>query len=505
MLNNRISRREALVLPLALSLCSLFFNGCGSGNSLSVSGRAMPVEMTIAWPERGTSRYIPAYAASIVLTIFPKNATSNIQTLIVNRPSNAPSTQTVRFTQLFVPGEYVLVGNAFSQEAGGGTLVATASSTVTVVADEIAKASLSLSSTIKSLQISYYNPFRLEEDTVLSAANLVAASGFSNIIFLVEAKNADNASVFLPVDGLRFNTGNASITLNARNFARNGISLSMNGSGSGTLSITEVGANITSNAIPLRVEPLNSPNLCWIATDFSLNSIGSTLAIYDLVSKNFYYQGEVYLPIANTRISTQLYDIAWGKDTAGNPTLLGLDLSGNIGELKYNNLSKPDELINVLNQTTLPGYDLQPGKTLPTNISAYGLEAGSGSSIYVLSSRTIEVFPSLTADKIDTYTFPSNFAAQGDVCIDSAGNLYASSSFGSSVWKIPAGSHTPQPLGTQTSDRFSGMALINGRLMGFSGKLPDYNVLDINTSTGALTVISKGLIGTVLGASRGPI
>jgi hypothetical protein len=498
MLSKQLTRREALGLAVVMGAGGLLMAGCGSGAAIGSGGRAMPVELAISWPARGESRYIPAYASSIVLALFPRESNSSVQTLVVNRPSDGPATQTVRFANLLPPGEYVLLGNAFVKEGGGGALVATATSSVTVVSGEIARASLTLKSTITSLTLSYFD---IETD-LYGQRDLVVAEGFSKTVVTVEAKNADNATVVLPVDCLRFDTGNSAITLDQRPFGSFGIRLSFAGTGVGTLSVTEVNAKITSNVIGLRVEPLNSPNLLWMLLDAPGSTPGG-LVLFDRASVRAFYQGEIFSFNGTKRTGMKLRDLAWGRDSDGNPVMFGLDSSGNLGELRHSNLTTASELTNAYGANKL-GLDLVPAKSLANASSAVGLDIGPDGAIYVLRTRAIDVYPSLSEGLSDTYTLPSDFTAAGDVCIDTVGNLYASSTRGRSVRKIAAGSRTVSGL-TQVSDTFAGLAIAGGRLIAVkstAASLP-CNLFEIDTNSGAVTNIWNGPRWNVPGASGG--
>jgi outer membrane protein assembly factor BamB len=107
--------------------------------------------MTIDWPAR--TRYIPTYAASLVFELSLKNAPAIRYTLVVDRPDDRPSTQSVAFRELLTPGAYVLAGVARRDAAGQGASVASAVTTVTVVANQTFTAELTLVSTIASLGI----------------------------------------------------------------------------------------------------------------------------------------------------------------------------------------------------------------------------------------------------------------------------------------------------------------------------------------------------------------
>ena len=128
-------------------------NAAGSGSSAAPSGRVM---VRIAWPEKTTrsasGRYIPSYASSIFFELYPQKDPTTRYNLIVNRPSDKPSSQDVNFTQILSEGTYVLAASARVGLDGQGATVASAVVTV-AVKPGMNPVDLALSSTIKTIQI----------------------------------------------------------------------------------------------------------------------------------------------------------------------------------------------------------------------------------------------------------------------------------------------------------------------------------------------------------------
>ena len=150
-----------------LGLTLLFLWGCGSGGSGSktpltsaanISRGTGRVQVAISWPARtpATSaggRYIPPYAASLHFEMFQPATPNTRFTLDVNRPNDRPSTQVALFDQFIPEGTYTLAGVARVGTDGQGETVASAVTTVTVVANQLFTANLTLNSTIKSIAI----------------------------------------------------------------------------------------------------------------------------------------------------------------------------------------------------------------------------------------------------------------------------------------------------------------------------------------------------------------
>lgn len=142
---------------LALSLAALLW-GCGSGSNGGSSNatRTVHVPLRISWPAKTTAtasgRYIPSYASSILFDLSPKSSPTTHYTLIVNRPSDKPSSQTVTFAQLLNEGDYVLAAAARVGQDGQGATVASAVKNITVKSG-MSPVDLALTSTIASIQI----------------------------------------------------------------------------------------------------------------------------------------------------------------------------------------------------------------------------------------------------------------------------------------------------------------------------------------------------------------
>ena len=147
----------------AFALVALFslplIQGCGNGNSPGNSAqvtRGALVQLNIAWPQKtgdtGTGRYIPSYASSLFLELYLTSDPTKRFTLIANRPSDKPSTQTVSFTGLINEGAYTLAGAARVLPDGAGATVASAVTSVSVKVG-MSPVDLSLATTIKTISI----------------------------------------------------------------------------------------------------------------------------------------------------------------------------------------------------------------------------------------------------------------------------------------------------------------------------------------------------------------
>ena len=155
-----MSNRLFTAVFALVALFSLFlFVGCGNGNNPGNSAQATRgalVQLNIAWPEKtrnpGTGRYIPSYASSLFLELYLTADPTRRFTLVANRPSDKPSTQTVSFTGLINEGAYTLAGAARVLPDGAGATVASSASSVAVKVG-MSPVELSLVSTIKTISI----------------------------------------------------------------------------------------------------------------------------------------------------------------------------------------------------------------------------------------------------------------------------------------------------------------------------------------------------------------
>lgn len=141
----------ALLACAALGLLT----GCGSGTNGNTT-RTVQVPIRISWPAKtppaSSGRYIPSYASSILFELYLKSAPTTRYDLIVNRPSDKPSNQTVNFAQVLNEGDYVLAAAARVGADGQGATVASATVPV-AVKQGMKPVDLALSSTIKTIQI----------------------------------------------------------------------------------------------------------------------------------------------------------------------------------------------------------------------------------------------------------------------------------------------------------------------------------------------------------------
>jgi outer membrane protein assembly factor BamB len=159
-----LTRRSFLRLSVGgVTVATVVFpaSGCGGGKgSTGESNNRNRLEVVLDWPERqpaGQSRYIPPYALSVVLELYPKANPSDPNekhTQTVNRPDgDAAITQRVYFDQDLKIGSYVLVGEARTQKDGGGTTIASAQTECEVRPDTIARPGLTLASSIAQVEI----------------------------------------------------------------------------------------------------------------------------------------------------------------------------------------------------------------------------------------------------------------------------------------------------------------------------------------------------------------
>ena len=112
------------------------------------------VSLSIAWPAKSNSRYIPPYALSLAFTLYALDTQQPPVNLVVNRPDTLPLIQTVTFDGPLLAGHYTLVGLAKTKQNGQGDTVATATNNDVVVQPVgTTTVAMSLASTLYSLEL----------------------------------------------------------------------------------------------------------------------------------------------------------------------------------------------------------------------------------------------------------------------------------------------------------------------------------------------------------------
>lgn len=124
--------------------------GCGGGGSSSTTNTqdSGTARVSIKWPE--TTRLIPAAANSVTVSFL--RGASVVSSKTVARPDDGATT-TVEFTGLPVQA-LTLRAQAFPTTTGAGIAQASASKTVTIVADTNTEFAITMASTIESITVS---------------------------------------------------------------------------------------------------------------------------------------------------------------------------------------------------------------------------------------------------------------------------------------------------------------------------------------------------------------
>lgn len=132
-----------------LFLCALLAAGCGgSGGSSSGADSRGAIRFTIQWPEPG--RLIPSAAQSIQIALSRDGQTLVQRT--VARPPVGQNTSTETLDGL-TPGQVLATASAHPSPNGTGVAQATGAVTLTIVADQITPAVLTLNSTIARVDL----------------------------------------------------------------------------------------------------------------------------------------------------------------------------------------------------------------------------------------------------------------------------------------------------------------------------------------------------------------
>ena len=185
-------RRAWAAVVTAPLLFALLLVGCGGGAHNSVTSAAGGrVAVKVLWPAyqpiRSAGRYIPAYAQSLFLELYPTATPATRYRISANRPDDKPSTQTIAFNQLLPAGNYTLAVVARVEKNGQGATVASAATAVVVSEGQTFDASVTLATTLKTLAIQG-QPLSFPAGSVLSLTG--------------QALDPDGNLVLLPVGAL---------------------------------------------------------------------------------------------------------------------------------------------------------------------------------------------------------------------------------------------------------------------------------------------------------------
>ena len=196
---NACRRRGGLPSALAALLLSVLIGtaaGCGGGShsiaTPPASGGSGRVQLQVQWPayqpaRAAHGRYIPAYAQSLFLELYPTATPATRYQMSANRPDDKPSTQTIAFNELIPAGNYTLAVVARVQKDGQGATVASAATTFVVQDGQTFDASVTLATTLKTIAIQG-QPLSVAAGSVLSLVG--------------QALDPDGKIVLLPVGAL---------------------------------------------------------------------------------------------------------------------------------------------------------------------------------------------------------------------------------------------------------------------------------------------------------------
>ncbi len=187
--------RNRLAKAVIASLLLFILSGCGGGSNNppnQTSNRSARVQALVQWPAYQAARavngrYIPAYAQSLFLELYPTNAPATRYRISADRPDDKPSVQTVAFNQLIPAGNYTLAAVARIEKAGQGATVASAATSVVVEEGKTFSVDITLATTLKTLAIQS-QPLSVSTGSVLSLVG--------------QALDPDGKIVLLPVGAL---------------------------------------------------------------------------------------------------------------------------------------------------------------------------------------------------------------------------------------------------------------------------------------------------------------
>lgn len=386
--------------------------GCGGGSSppdsaaVVSNSRSGRVQLTVSWPDRnGTkaaSRYLPPYSSSLYFELYKKDTPALRFKLVVNRPDDKPSTQTVKFDQLLPAGTYTLAGVARVDKDAQGATVASAGTDVEVKPDIVTNVDLTLNSTIKSINI-------LDQPLTVPVNGTVQLTG--------HALDPDGKVLFLSGGALKWSvvSGNANASISGDGVI-NGISV-----GLARVRLEEPGIKLFAEADVNVITDKKSTDV-WVCD--SEGKLGS----YNVVTNQFTYSSTTKYN-GNTEV---LGDIAWehgpnarlfaisdGRLFLVNPTTGVLTLIGSPGS-EYRGISfgLNKKLYAVSSTGKFSSIDTQTAAvTVISSLlenSGYGLEfSSSDGKFYMLTEKSNiqRIEPSTGQSSIVGYTYPHSYSA----------------------------------------------------------------------------------------------
>lgn len=138
-------------IGLALVFSLLWLPGCGGGNEALAT---TPLRLTVNWPARSRDVNAPTSALSVAVKITGASPTGGDFNWTINREAGtAASTQNYTSPNLVKRGTYPLTLSFYAQPDGTGTIVGTASASVTIAADGSGIGTVAVTGTVASVEV----------------------------------------------------------------------------------------------------------------------------------------------------------------------------------------------------------------------------------------------------------------------------------------------------------------------------------------------------------------
>ena len=194
----------------------------GATTATTGGGGSGTLLYTLQWPI--SSREIPSYALSVIISVYNFGTTTLVDQKVVNRGGPLAHNTTVNFN--LPPGKYTIVAEAKPNNDGGGDTIASDTVTSTVVNGQTTSTTLTFQSLVTKLVI----------DDLPAQANVG-----QNITVHAHAEDDQNNAILLPTDALDW-----SITSGGQfaNMSSDG-HLTLLSPGSVTIQVREIDNNIT--------------------------------------------------------------------------------------------------------------------------------------------------------------------------------------------------------------------------------------------------------------------
>jgi PQQ-like domain len=487
MSNEKSVSRRAVVFG---SFGSVLIGACGGGKGSSIisSGERSAVQFKIIWPTKPDTRLIPSTSQSIVIELSGPTPT----TRVVPRPPTGINQTTITFSELSA-GAYSITATAYPKEDGTGVPQAQGTLVVTTRAGETVSSSLTMDSTIASMEVS---PGSITLDpcpTTGSYSLQVTVRDKNNNIVLI---NPNNLTWTLSIAGAGKIESNGD---SARFFDPTGIKTKIivtetESGKSGSASVNQYysepiwlgfrgnkknqsrakGGNIKGNII--KIQPTEYPIFSFIDGNHIIYHFGKTGLTTLNKSGDIRYQtaleidnNSVVCLTKNDKIITSLGDRLYSRSISGDiiaysdsiryPTGISSDDNGNIyiksSDQSIGGFYLTDDKFNIKwYYPYLPGYKNYSlgSPTIDSNGNVY-FNTQDG-KIHCFSSNQSLKWISIYGNQISTPTVLEDGSLISYSLANGIAEYVKLDQNGNVIWNVPAPQYSPVPIAVDSTGGF---------------------------------------------------